>query len=179
MRSPIEDIAAIAALLKSLAIPHALIGGWAVVSWGYLRASEDIDFLIELPAPGRRGLLSALSKGWNAEWIAGGQDDPIPGMIKAEPKAGGLPVDLLPTRGRADRSALIRALAVTIEGAAIPVIAPEDLVAMKLAAGGGQDYEDARRLLEILSGKLDAARLSASCDERKVGDRLKLIMRGG
>ncbi len=48
---------------------------------------------------------------------------------------------------------------------------------MKLSAGGGQDYEDARRLLSVLSGKLDEQKLSEYCRERKVTDRLALLRR--
>lgn len=64
---------------------------------------------------------------------------------------------------------------VPLEGTSFPVIAPEDLIAMKLAAGGGQDYEDARRLLSILEGKIDDGALRERCRERRVSDRLDLI----
>lgn len=175
MRSPLAEIPAISSILRSEGVAHALIGGWAVITWGYLRTSDDFDLLIDLPASKRAGLLKALAHGWQAEWSEGGEDDPIPGLIRAKPKDGGLPVDLLPARGKADKQALARAIAVEVEGASVPVVAPEDLLAMKLEAGGGQDYEDARRLVEILGAKLDMKALRARCKERRVSDRLKLI----
>lgn len=176
MPSPSKDLGDITIVLRAEKIPHALIGGWAVISWGYLRTSDDIDLLIDLPTTKRKALLTALSKRWNAEWIAGGQDDPIPGLIRAEPKKDGLPIDMLLARPGPDRDALSRALKLEFEGIAIPVVTPEDLIAMKLSAGGGQDYEDARRLISVLSGKLDKERLRQYCRQRQISERLALIL---
>lgn len=175
---PFDDIVRVLAVLRRLDLPHALIGGWAVVVWGYLRTSEDIDVLVDLPSSKRRELLAALAGDYEAEWKAGGEDDPIPGLVRAVPRsADRFPVDLLPARGRADRGALSRAATVAVEGLSIPVVSAEDLIAMKLEAGGGQDYADARRLLELQKGGLDEARLEASCRERRALDRLALIRR--
>lgn len=175
---PFDDIGRVLAVLRRLDLPHALIGGWAVVAWGYIRASEDIDVLVDLPPSRRREILAALDADYEAGWLTGGEDDPIPGLVRAVPRsANRFPVDLLPARGRADRGALSRAVAVTVEGVSIPVVSAEDLIAMKLEAGGSQDYADARRLLEILKGALDEARLEASCRERRALDRLALIRR--
>lgn len=175
---PFHDISRVLAVLRRLDLPHALIGGWAVVVWGFLRTSEDIDILIDLPASRRRELIAALGEDYEARWLAGGEDDPVSGLVRAAPRSmDGFPVDLLPARGRADRGALSRAVAVTVEGVSIPVVSAEDLIAMKLEAGGGQDYEDARRLLEVLKGALDEARLDASCLERRALERLALLRR--
>ena len=57
MASPADELARLTELLRSHKIPYALIGGWAVVSWGYLRASDDIDLLVDLPAAKRKPLL--------------------------------------------------------------------------------------------------------------------------
>ncbi|MCR4295854.1 MAG: nucleotidyltransferase [Elusimicrobia bacterium] len=175
---PFQDIGRVLAVLRRLDLPHALIGGWAVVVWGYLRTSEDIDVLVDLPSSRRRELLDALAGDYEADWRAGGEDDPIPGLVSAVPRSPDrFPVDLLPARGRADRRALSRAVNVTAEGISIPVVSAEDLISMKLEAGGGQDYADARRLLATLKGDLDEARLEASCRERRALDRLALIRR--
>lgn len=174
MLSPSDEIAAIAELLAAHSVPFALIGGWAVISWGFVRASDDIDFLIDVSPSKRRELLAALGKDWKAEWAPGGDDDPLVGIIRAEPKGGGLPVDLLLARNAADRKALSRAKVLDLAGARLPLISPEDLIAMKLEAGGGQDYEDVRRLLELLGDKLDSAALDGACEERRVADRLAL-----
>lgn len=176
--APFHDMDRVLAVLRRMDLPHALIGGWAVVVWGFLRASEDIDILIDLPASRRRELIGALGGDYDAQWLAGGEDDPVPGLVRAVPRGPDhFPVDLLPARGRADRGALSRAVPVNVEGISIPVVSPEDLIAMKLEAAGGQDYEDAKRLIQVLKGGLDEARLEESCRERRALDRLALLRR--
>ena len=142
---PVE-LKAVLDVLRETGVVHALISGWAVVAWGVVRASEDVDVLIELPTSRRKALLAALSRAFDAEWRQG---EPVPGLIRAQPKSGGLPVDLLPARSNADIAALDRAKSVAVGALRIPIVTPEDLIAMKLEAGGGQDYEDVRRLLRV------------------------------
>ena len=31
--------------LEALGIAHGLIGGWAVIAWGHVRATRDLDWL--------------------------------------------------------------------------------------------------------------------------------------
>ncbi len=168
---PVE-LKAVLDVLRETGVVHALIGGWAVVAWGVVRASEDVDVLIELPTSRRKALLAALSRAFDAEWRQGEPGDPVPGLIRAQPKSGGLPVDLLPARSNADIAALDRAKSVAVGALRIPIVTPEDLIAMKLEAGGGQDYEDVRRLLRVIADDLDQSQLKASCDARRVSDRL-------
>lgn len=119
--SPFKELGDVLALLTKLRVPHALIGGGAVVASGAFRTSDDIDLLADFTVPQRKSLLEGLSARYEAEWLA-----------------------------------------------------PEDLVAMKLQAGGGQDYVDARSLL-ALPGGLDEDLLESACRERRVLDRLALI----
>jgi len=175
---PFQDINRVLIILRKLELPHALIGGWAVIVWGYLRTSEDIDLLVDLSSSRRRELLAALDADYEAQWLVGGEDDPIPGLVRAQPRSPeNFPVDFIPARGRADLAALSRAVSVTAQGIKIPVVSPEDLIAMKLEAGGGQDYEDARRLLSVHKDRLDNALLNASCRDRHVLDGLALLRR--
>ena len=177
-RSPFRDLEKLLAILRGLKLPHALIGGWAVVARGSLRTSEDIDLMVDLPPSRRKALLAELAGDYEAEWLAGGEDDPIPGLIRARPReVNTYPVDFVTARGSADRAALARASAVTAEGVTIPVVQAEDLIAIKLEAGGGQDYEDARQLLAICAGSLNEVLLLELCRLRKVLDRLTLLRR--
>lgn len=172
--SPLREIGEVLSLLAGLRIPHALIGGWAVVASGVLRTSDDIDLLADFSAAQRKALLEGLSERYEAQWRAPGHDDPIAGLIRAAPRGDGLPVDILAAKGAADRAALARARRVRAGDMVLTVARPEDLVAMKLAAGGGQDYVDARSLLG-LPGGLDEELLLAACGERRVLERLALI----
>ncbi len=177
--TPFRDIARLLRTLEKLGLSHALIGGWAVIAWGFARASEDIDMLVELPPSRRKELLKHLSEHYEADWRPPGNDDPVAGLVRLTPRsANGFPADLLVMRGAQDRAAAARAAVIVAEGVKIPVVRPEDLIAMKLEAGGGQDYEDVRRLLSLLAGKLDEKLLGDSCRARKVQDRLALLRRG-
>lgn len=174
MTSPFRELAEVVEALRALRLAHALIGGWAVIASGAFRTSDDIDLLAELPASARKPLLKALAAGFFAEWREPGEGDPIAGLVRARPRADGLPIDILAAGSAADREVLKRARPVTVEGLTVPVALPEDLIAMKLQAGGGQDYEDARRLLALPSG-VDGQLLTESCRKRGVLDRLALI----
>jgi len=176
--TPFREIERILRALEKLGLAHALIGGWAVIAWGFVRASEDIDMMVDLPPSRRSELLEALSADYEAEWRAPGEDDPVDGLVRLSPRdPKGFPADLLVMRGPQDRAAVARAAVIEAEGVRIPVVRPEDLIAMKLKAGGGQDYEDVRRLLSLLAGRLDEKLLNESCRERKVLDRLALLRR--
>jgi hypothetical protein len=124
------------ALLRGLDIPHALIGGWAAVSWGVVRTTRDIDLLADIGKAIRPKLETTLeAAGFRYEWRKGGQDDPIPELLRllhaAKPAELGLPVDVL--------------------------------IAMKLSAGGALDIQDARTLLKVHMGRLDEKLLRSSC----------------
>jgi hypothetical protein len=176
--SPLHGLAPIKEILDRLEIPHALIGGWAVITWGFIRASEDFDLLIDLRPSLRKKLLSELETSFNAEWRPAGEDDPVAGMIRATPKDQTIyPTDMLLASGSSDREALRRALSIDFDGLSLLVAAPEDVIAMKLSAGGGQDYEDVKRLLDVAADGIDEKLLLECCRGRKVLDRLELLRR--
>lgn len=164
--------------LESLDIPHGLIGGWAVIAWGRVRATRDLDWLAVIPSSRRKEVLAALAPFGTAEWREAGEDDPIAGLIRVVPADEEEAVlDILLASGGADRTALSRCIPVDLGGAPLPAVRPEDIIAMKLQAGGGLDYDDARELLRIHAGRLDEAMLETTCRERRVLDRLALIRR--
>lgn len=42
----VRDDAALIRQLKKHRVPHVVIGGWAVIAHGYVRATRDIDVLV-------------------------------------------------------------------------------------------------------------------------------------
>ncbi|MBI5208895.1 MAG: hypothetical protein HY927_02855 [Elusimicrobia bacterium] len=52
---------------------------------------------------------------------------------------------------------------------------PEDVVAMKLAAGGGQDWQDAAGIIRVQGDKLDLTVLDEACRARKALSALKKL----
>jgi len=175
---PLERLRDSHETLKGLGILHGLIGGWAVIAWGRVRATRDLDWLAIIPASRRREVLAALAPFGNAEWRAPGEDDPIAGLIRVIPTQEEAPVlDILLASGSADREALSRCIQVEIGGASLPTVRPEDIISMKLQAGGRLDYDDAKELLRIQAVRLDEAMLKEACRARRVLDRLALIRR--
>ena len=174
---PFQTLGIILRLLTHTNTPHAMIGGWAVNAWGVSRATADVDLLANYPRPPKE-LLDALAESFVAEWRAPGDDDPIDGLIRVTSAAKpGLEIDLLRAAKAADRGALERATTVELEGLKIPLVRPEDLLAMKLQAGGGLDWQDAKAVYAVQQGKIDEVLLEQACRERRVLDRLALLRR--
>jgi hypothetical protein len=93
-RSVLDDLRLTHKILQRLKIPHALIGGWATVAWGAVRATY---------------------------------------------------------------------------------VCREDLIAMKLAAGGGLDFHDVQAILSIHGKTMDRQLLENSCRRLRVDRILKKI----
>lgn len=144
-------------------IPYVLIGAYAVSSWGVVRATRDIDFLARIPS----GIIDTVrekfaEKGFEVDLVKGDADDPIRGVLKLIYKGEDVIDVLLGIKGISD-NIYIRAVRISIMGVKIPVISPEDLIIMKLLAGGPVDIDDARKILKIMGDKIDFAYLEKQC----------------
>ena len=175
---PLESLHAAHRALESLALPHGLIGGWAVIAWGRVRATRDVDWLAAIPRSRKSELIKTLSGLGAVDWREPGEDDPIAGLVRIVPEDDERPViDILLAATAADRAALSRCLQIQLGESSVPAVGPEDIIAMKLQAGGGLDYEDARALLQMQAGRLDEELLREACASRSVLDRLALLRR--
>jgi hypothetical protein len=154
-----------------LNLQFALIGGLAVSTWGVVRATQDIDFIADCdPSPisnavTREALTKILqASNCRVEWRVGDYDDPIPLLLHLEmsPKFSNVGVDVLWAHKNWQREAVHRAISVDVEGTAISVLHPEDLILMKLDAGGPQDITDVEALLATPTPQLNLASLKKS-----------------
>ena len=158
----------------------AVIGGLAVSTWGTVRATQDIDVLADsTPSPIRTATLreemSQLweEKNWQHEWRIGAGDDPIPlltGLVC--PASGQLTVDVLWAHKQWQRNALKRAIAIRVARTPLPIIQPEDLILLKLEAGGPQDLLDVEGILVATPPELDLARLRRSAARLRLSRKL-------
>lgn len=165
-------------LLDSVRVVHATIGGWAAIAWGSVRTTKDVDFLVDAPKPARPRLEAALrGSGFTIEWRPGGEDDPIPLLLRLGKSTplGRIPADCIVAVHPADLSALERRVTVSLGEWSAPVLRPEDLIAMKLAAGSPLDLEDARAVYASTRPSLDIPLLESSCRARKVLSLLKKL----
>lgn len=142
-----DALARLVALFQKQRVPYALIGGLAVAAWGAPRATEDIDVLADAsPSPELDAALPAA--GFEAEWRRGAPDDPVPLLLRLR-SASGPEIDVVCATQVWEREMLNRSIRVRIpEGPETPVIAVEDLIVLKLMAGGPRDFADVADLLE-------------------------------
>lgn len=164
--------------LKAADVPHAAIGGWAAIAWGAVRTTRDVDLLVDIPVRRRPALNQVLSAGaYSFEWRDGGEDDPVPQLLRLEKQtaAGTVPIDCIVAVAPADVAALGRSVTIALAGWDVPVLRPEDLIAMKLAAGGPVDIQDARAVYAAAQSELDRPLLEASCRARKVLRELRSL----
>lgn len=177
-----------ASLALQIPIRFALIGGLAVSAWGVVRATQDIDLLADsTPSPLRdlalRGRLQRFweDRGCTVEWRVGATDDPIPLLLRLEmPRpARGLAADILWAHKRWQREALMRTLTLSVSRLDVFILHPEDLVLMKLEAGGPQDLLDVEALLSTPPPELDLTRLKQKATQLRLGVKLDRCLRRG
>jgi hypothetical protein len=182
----LHRLLSVAALESKIPLRFALVGGLAVATWGAVRATQDIDFLADSdPSPLKElRLRDRLKKyieqqGGRAEWLVGGHDDPIPLLLRIgfSPNQGTVAADILWAHKRWQRDALQRAIAVDVAGDQVPVLHPEDLILMKLEAGGPQDLLDVQELLSASPPQLDVTRLRDSARRLRLGKVLDECLR--
>ena len=167
-------------------INFALIGGLSLAAWGVVRATQDIDLLADSePSPIsdvklRTGLKSYFERQrWQVEWRVGDYDDPIPLLLRIElPRAyGRLGADIVWAHKRWQREALAHTTTIKLSGGKIPVLHPEDLILLKLDAGGPRDIADIKELLADPPPELDLARLKQNATRLRLGEALKKCLR--
>jgi hypothetical protein len=138
------DLAAAAARLARLLGPDecVLIGGLAVGVHGYVRATDDLDFISRAPLAVTRerlqkaGIETRLLRG---DVLGGGFS-----CLKGE--VDGIPFDVLPPLVPI---AWDRALPLDIGGGTLKVVDLDGLLQLKFRAGGPQDLLDGARLVML------------------------------
>ncbi len=145
-------LARVSAVLETHGAPYAMIGAAALAAHGVTRATADLDLLT---ADAR-----CLDAGWWASLATGGSTvdvrrgdagDPLAGVVRVSTAAGDeAPVDVMAGRARWQEGVVACALRTTVEGANVPIVRAEDLVLLKLYAGGPQDAWDVDQLLDAV-----------------------------
>jgi hypothetical protein len=166
-------------------VRFALIGGLAVSAWGQVRATQDIDVLADsTPSPVQAlAVRKDLAAFWEAqgcvvEWRSGLADDPIPLLLRLTlPPPNAMTVDVLWAWRLWQREALKRASVVRVARASISVLQPEDLILMKLQAGGPQDLLDVENILSANPPELDRQRLIQMAGRLRLKAVLERCMR--
>ena len=167
-------------------IRFALIGGLAVAAWGIVRATEDMDYLADsdpsplADLPLRLALKTFFERqGCNVDWRVGEHDDPIPLLLRIELSRAhhGPGADILWASKRWQREALNRTVEVTVSRRRLRVLHPEDLILLKLEAGGPRDFLDIQGLLSAPPPELNLDRLLEAATNLKLKSALEKCLR--
>lgn len=117
-----------------------LVGGLAVGAHGYVRATDDLDFICRRPLAATRERLQ--KQGIETRLLRGNVLDGGFSCLKGE--IDGIPFDVLPPLAPV---AWDQAPAVTIGGGTLKVVDLDALLQLKFRADGPQDLLDAARLV--------------------------------
>lgn len=149
--APIHDVAArLAALLPE---PNGLIGALAVAAHGYVRATDDVDFISPLRS---KEIQARLRDGGIDAKIRRG--DPLEGDLPAvvHGEVDGVPFEVLVPPVPVDWKKLVT---LSLEGGVrVRVVDLDTLVRLKLRAAGPQDLLDVVHLVRLHPEILEKAR---------------------
>jgi len=143
-----KDVQALLFLLYQHRVRYLLVGGEAVIHYGYPRLTGDIDLFYDRSIANARRLYAALEEFWQGD---------VPALACAEEltyaelvvQFGRPPnrIDLLSSLGSVDfakawRRRLVEALKIRRKPIALPIISLSDLLQSKRDAGRHKDLDD-------------------------------------
>jgi hypothetical protein len=139
-------LARVVQVLDENQIPFALIGAAAMAAHGVSRSTYDTDLFSVGPAaldPKLWGPLTA--DGIDVDLRQGDEDDPLLGVVRC--LQGDQTIDLVVGRSQWQREVVTRATRTHVFSLDLPIVTVEDLILLKLYAGGIQDRWDVQQLL--------------------------------
>jgi hypothetical protein len=160
---PVEFLFDVLDVLAEFQIPYAVVGALAVSYYGIPRATADADAVIWLDNSGKstREIANKIAgAGYRVELRQGDVDDPIAQLIQINDEHGN-EVDLLHGVRGMDPAATGRCVNASLQGGSIRILAVEDLIAMKAFAGGPQDLQDVRGILQVSGQVLNSTLLKS------------------
>jgi hypothetical protein len=164
-------------VIERLNIPYAIMGGFAARAWGLPRPTFDAEIAIDVEADKLQSLFDALeAQGFSvpAEHRTGFLDV-IGGFKKAQVNylfdRHVWHTDLVVARGEFLTTALRRARPATIAGKPLRVMAPEDIIILKLIAKRRKDLADVEEIVSLCKD-LDVDYLRDWAGRLSVGEAL-------
>lgn len=158
-----------------------LIGALAVSAHARPRATKDIDFLVSAEKDFFFKLFPDILKqhGYQLKVYKGGLDDPVNGLIRIYDKEDKTEIaDIIPVLWNWQDEIVAGSEKIELLGVSIPVARIEDLIVLKLKAGGPQDLLDVEELIKAakISKKVDLERLNSLAERAKVSKQLKKLI---
>lgn len=166
MPAAVADAArAIDAACRAVGARFFLFGAQAAILRGVVRATEDVDFTVDLRGADLGALIAALTREGVSLRVANA-DEFIAAtrVIPMRHVARGIPIDVVLAGSGFEDGIFERAETIVVDGADVPVASLEDLVVMKTLAGRPRDVEDVTAML-VANPTHDAERIRASLAE--------------
>lgn len=161
--APARLLAAVRDVLAGWGDRWRLFGAQAVILWGRPRLTADVDITVRLEPENPSGFCADMARASFRLRVP----DPESFLERTRVlpflhQATGLPLDVVLAGPGLEEQFLERAVRVEVEGVAVPVIAPEDLIVMKILAGRSKDLEDLQSVLAARAGTLDKERVRST-----------------
>jgi hypothetical protein len=158
MRSPVVDLIGDAAgALHEAGVPWYLFGAQAAILHGAARLTADVDVTVRLPPAISAGVLVEVFRrhGFDPRF-----DTPTfierTRVIPLIHRRSSIPLDVVLGGPGLEDVFLERALTRDLDGVAVPVASPEDVIVMKILAGRDKDLDDIRAVIAAQGSSLDA-----------------------
>ena len=136
-------------LLEKHQVEYMLIGGFAVICYGYIRTTQDIDFLIYPSELNAKKMMNALTEfGFGNAGIPQGyfNQEGTAIHIGVEPNR----IDFLTSlQGVSNAELFKNKTTLLLEGKEINIITKKDLILVKKSAGRAKDLADVEELEKI------------------------------
>lgn len=163
-------------------LPYLLTGGYAVTYYGVPRATNDIDFLIEITAESKKALLNILDNLSSAyifdkQFVAQSGDKITEfNVVHGET---GIKIDFWITPRPDFKREFEKRREVKIGSSLVLVVAPEDLILTKLRwckeIFSERHFTDCQGIFQIQKGKLDIAYLKKEARKLEVLNLLEEV----
>lgn len=183
--APAELLVALDRAMREHAFRWYVFGAQAVVVHGRPRLTADVDATVDpAGAPAQDVADTLAAHGFALRFQLSAEHMRATRLLPMVHAPSGMPLDLVIAGPGLDQEFLARARPCDIGGVVVPVISPEDLVAMKVLAGRRKDLEDVRGVLMEQEGRIDLERtrdvlasMEAIVGEGKLLSRLDRLVR--
>lgn len=162
---------------ENLIHSYALIGGMAVATRGFPRATKDLDFLINADEDFFRKAFSIRLRkyGFITKIYKGDFDDPLRDLIRILDEDKTPLIDLILVRWQWQADMVNSAEELSLDNIHIPIVKAEDLIVLKLKAGSNRDLLDIEEIIRVV--KLDKERLFSLAKAAGVDKKLNQLLK--
>ncbi len=144
------------AAFQAAELPHALIGGHAVIAWSLPRQTDDYDFIVAAERDAIARIQASLEgQGLRIVRMQNPSAASGPDFVQLRTDGNTFQIDL--QTAKTEYQVLVMQRAAVDARYGISVATPEDLIVLKLLAMRSQDQRDIAVLVEGLRNELDWA----------------------